>query len=346
MRPGPEKLVAIAEALGVAADVLIQESCGLSDEDGSSADERAGKQSTSIKDRLEAVEFERERRTALVTELGDRFNTAYDRARDEFFTKFLDVAVQIADAPKPQGPDGLDGDEQDDLIAQAQYLASFSSSFVANTPGGVGGAAAARGAAAKAPLTDVAVFGAAISGPLRVAATSSARALLGRRSLAAGGTGGGGGYLLLAAIVVPPAVGAAVVAYRQLARRSKQKEAELAEKLGKAEAGLSATHTGFDALVDVLPRATRVLDYIGVHASHAQSRWTSQLPEPPLEWSKISEDQKQRYKDFRTIAGCQLNVARIDFGAFMSAGAEDLGALIAGTAEVLNHARTTVEALV
>ena len=62
-----------------------------------------------IKDRVKRIQAEVDRRTALITKLADAFNEAHDRARDEFFMKFVEVAVGISGAPQPDAA-ALDDD--------------------------------------------------------------------------------------------------------------------------------------------------------------------------------------------------------------------------------------------
>jgi len=106
MRPSPEKLEAIARVLGVTSSQLEQEAAkrtrtgrtraGKGDGNGARGD--------SIKDRVERVQQEIDRRTALITELAEAFNEAHDRARDEFFVRFVEVATGVTGAPQPPDP--------------------------------------------------------------------------------------------------------------------------------------------------------------------------------------------------------------------------------------------------
>ena len=360
MRPGTTKLKGIAEALGTTPEVLLEEARRLASE----ADTPPSSESTedtaklSLKERLQRVQQAAESRTETVTQLGERFNAAHDRARDEFFMTFIDRAVQIKDAPTPPEPRGLSKEEQTDAAARAEYRLRFSSGVVAAVLGSVGGAAvgaAAGGAAAYATFTAAAMFGtastgAAIPGLSGVAATNATLALLGGGSLAAGGAGVAGGTMLLRGIVAAPAALLTVGGFIWMAHRTKQKQAELREKLEAAEAELVATQDGFDALVEALTQATAVLDYISIHAAHALDRWNARLGTLPLEWSEMREAQRDAYEDFLTIAGCQLTVWAslnvVNVGAFMSLRDEDLAEHIESVQKDLGHAKETVEALV
>jgi transcriptional regulator with XRE-family HTH domain len=359
MRPSGAKLKGIAKALGTTSEVLVEEARRLASE----ADTPPLSESTedtatlSLKERLQRVQQAAVSRTETVTQLGERFNAAHDRARDEFFMTFIDQAVQIKDAPAPPEPRGLSKEEQADAAVRAEYR-RFSSGVVAAVLGGVGGAAAgaaAGGAAAYATYTAAAMFGtastgAAIPGLSGVAATNATLALLGGGPLAAGGAGVKGGTMLLRSIVAAPAALLAVGGLVWMAHRTKQKQADFREKLEAAEAELVATQDGFDALVEALAQATAVLDYISIHAAHALDRWTARLGTLPLEWSEMREAQRDAYKDFLTIAGCQLTVWAslnvVNVGAFMSLRDEDLAEHIESVQQDLGHAKKTVEALV
>jgi len=147
-------------------------------------------------------------------------------------------------------------------------------------------------------------------------------------------------------MVAAPAALLAVGGFIWMARRNKQKDAELRDKLDLAEAQMAATAQGFEALAQTLARATQTLTYIGVHAAHAQQRWSDGLGERPAAWARMTEDQKRAYQDFITIAGCQLSVARIPVEAFLSTLDDNLNNLIVGINEVLSHADRTVRQLV
>jgi hypothetical protein len=94
-----------------------------------------------------------------------------------------------------------------------------------------------------------------------------------------------------------------------------------------------------------LPRATEILDYIAVHASHAFKKWRADLAPRPMAWPDMTPEQQRRYQDFITIAGCQLSVVTISFEEFMATDGEQLDRLIESANEVLTQAAKTVEAL-
>jgi hypothetical protein len=285
------------------------------------------------------VEREQLRRSRLIEDLGGRFRTAHDDARDRFLLKFLDIAESLSDSPKAAAPEVLDDNGLLDLNKQAVYLATLSAG-VAVRPEGV--SADVRKNLAE---DEVALFSALLAGPLSGAAIQVARGLLGtRRGRAA--TMAAGAYVALPVVGVPAAaVLAAVMSQRESTRRSKQRESELAAKVATAESVLAESGTGFDVLVESLTRATAVLEYIAVHASHAFDRWSASLPSRSAADS-LSEKDKKRYEEFREIAGCQMNIVRIDFGALVTTPASELDPLADLTSDTLDFAQATVEALV
>jgi hypothetical protein len=132
----------------------------------------------------------------------------------------------------------------------------------------------------------------------------------------------------------------------RMARRSKVKEAELRERMDRAEAEFAATERGFQALANSLDRATRILEYIAVHAAHAEHRWSADLPQRPVAWKALSPEQQRDYQKFITIAGCQISVEDLDPSAYIAARDAALDELIRSTDELLDRADRTVKTLV
>jgi len=365
-RPGPDRLAGIGLALGATPEQLNDQAVRLADQNrdhgdgtepggGSARGAKTGSQN-STKARLKRVQEILDKRTMCVQDLGEAFNNAHDSARDEFFMNFIEIADHITGAPEPPLPAGLTAEEDTtiDPGVEAQYRLKIASHGIANALlGGAGGAtagAAAGGGAAYALFTAAAMLGsastgAAISGLSGVAATNAALALLGGGTLAAGGAGVAGGTLLLTGLVAAPAALLALGGLVWMTRRNRKHEAALREQLDRAEAGIASAQRGFEALVDVLPRATEILDYIAVHASHAFKKWRTDLAPRPIAWSEMTFEQQQRYQDFITIAGCQLSVVSIGVEELMTTEGEQLEHLIEVANAVLTRAAKTVEAL-
>jgi hypothetical protein len=151
--------------------------------------------------------------------------------------------------------------------------------------------------------------------------------------------------MLLAGIVAAPALLLTVGGLVWMVRRNRKQQQQLTEKLNEADAKIAATKRGFEALVNILPRATETLDYIAVHAGHALKRWEGRLGPRPLDWDSMSPDQKQRYLDFIDISASQLSVVTINVQDLMATRGEDREKLIEFADEVLKQAQSTIESL-
>lgn len=368
-RPGREKFEGIARALGLEPSDLEQ---AAADRDHatpgaaalvSAADATAGAARHAgqplgrerLKDRLKRIQSEVSHRTAVITELGDAFNEAHDRARDDFFMPFVAVASGVDGAPQPD-PSGLVADPSaDDAETEASVRLKVTSHGIAHVlAGGAGGAAAGAavgGAAAYGTFMAAVSFGtastgAAISGLSGAAATNAALALLGGGTLAAGGAGVAGGTMLLTGIVAAPALLLAVGGLVWMAKRNQRQQQELSARLDEAEAELAATQPGFDALAGILPRATETLDYIATHAGHAFERWASSLPSLPTNWDSLEDSERRRYHDFIEIAASQLAVVSINVQDLMALRGDERKHLIAFADEVLVQTQNVVRTLV
>jgi len=361
-RPSPERFEGIASALGLAGSRLeaeaVKRTLKLAKERGETFGDTGGAAGGGrIKDRIKRIQQEVERRTALITELGDAFNAAHDRARDDFFMKFVEIAQGINGAPQPD-PAGLQDDDAadaDDAQAKAEYRRRFTTYGVAHVlAGGAGGAvagAALGGAAAygdfmAAGSCGTASTGAAIGGLTGVAASNAALALLGGGTLAAGGAGVAGGAAVLTGIVAAPALLLAVGGLVWMVKRNRKQQQQLTEQLNEADAEIAATRGGFEAFVDILPRATAILDYIAVHAVHALKRWEGRVGPRPLDWDMMSSEDQQRYQDFIDIAASQLAVVTIDVQQLMASRGDEREQLIELADEVLEQAKSVIESLV
>lgn len=362
MRPGPDRLNDIARALGMSLAQLEQEAAKRTKEQGgrrgtspSGTAAGAGGGGENLKDRAKRIQQEIERRTNLITEAGDAFNTAHDRARDEFFMKFVRIAGDItgADHPDPSAFDENGGaDTQSDAATRIRLTSyGITHALAAGAGGAVAGAAvggaAAYGAFVGAVSLGTASTGTAIAGLSGVAATNAALALLGGGTLAAGGAGVAGGMALLAGIVAAPALLLGVGGLVWMMKRNRKQQQDFAAKLDEAEAQLADTQRGFEALVeDILPRATQTLDYIAVHAGHALKRWEGRLGTPPLEWTSMSTDERQSYREFIGIAASQLAVVTINFESLMVSRGQDSEILISSADDILDQAQSTVKRFV
>lgn len=360
MRPKDDTLSGIAETLGTTVLELEVEAAQFDREAGilEVAEPRP------VKQRLSNLQRASDDRTERAEQLADSFVDAHDRARDAFFLPFVTHAALVRNARLPPSPDELRNRLEPGADVGAAFRVEVATSTLAATLAGTaaegiaGGAAAgaagaaAGGAAAYATYTATAALGTAstgvpIAGLTGIARTNATLAALGRGSIAAGGAGIAGGKLLLTSMVVAPAVIAVFGGALWLTtRRNKQKTRELTERLDLAEHEMADTQPGFEALMDTLADATRVFDYIGTHAGHAEQRWATCISADGVESEDLDPASQARYQDFLNIAGCQLAVAGIDAGAFMVNRGPDLEALTTSAREVLEHAQRTVAELV
>ena len=116
-------------------------------------------------------------------------------------------------------------------------------------------------------------------------------------------------------------------------------------KLDAAEAEIADSQKSFEAVVEILPRATAILDYTAVHAGHALKRWESRLGPPPRDWGELSDEDRRRYQEFVDISANQLAVATIDVTKLMSSRGGEREELIKVNDEVLKQAKAGVESL-
>ena len=300
------------------------------------------------------IEQEIEERTKVITDLSEAFNKQHDRARDEFFMRFVEIAERVEGAPQPE-PTQLQDDDATDADAVAAYrLESYANGVVQALAVGAGGAAAGAAvgsAAAYGTFVAAASFGtastgAAISGLSGIAATNATLALLGGGTLAAGGAGVAGGTIVLAGIVAAPAVILFAGGLAWMAKRNRKQRQEFAAQLDEAEARLAATRPGIEALQNTLPRAAETLDYIATHAGHALNRWEDQLGSGSMTWDSLGQTGQRRYQDFIEIAAAQVMIVTLNFPGLLITRGSDQDELIQLADEVLTQSEDVVKARV
>lgn len=362
LRPGAEKFAGLARALGVTPEELethaLEESTAetASTPTGETASPRpAPRTAKDLRDQAKRIQDEIDDRTATIKSLGDAFNKQHDRARDEFFMRFVEIAELVEGAPQPD-PTQLQDDEDDtnpDAVAAFRLKSNATGvgQILAGSAGGAAAGAAVGGAAAYGTFVATATFGAAstgaaISGLSGVAATNATLALLGGGTLAAGGAGVAGGTMLLAGIVAAPAAVLFAGGFLLMRKRNRKQQEELAAQIADANAQLAATAAGYLALQDILPRATNSLDYIATHASHALDRWATEFGSTPRAWDSLTPADAQRYQDFVDIAAAQLTIVTINVQGVLTTDGSDRDELIRLSDEVLTQSQATVAALV
>lgn len=320
-RPSPERLARIAEELDLTAEQLEKRARQRTDDLRKAGKFSMGEES--LKQRVLRVQKELDERTSAIDRAGTAFNQAHDRARDNFFMKFVEAALGIEGAPQPASSEVVAEDEGDPSEEAKAHRLRLDNRLAAALASGAAAGAAVGGSDAYGKLTAALTFGtastrAAISSLAGTAASSAAFAWLGAGSLAAGGAGLAGGAALLTGLVAAPALLLAAGGALFVARRTAKQRRELMEQLDKTEAGLAATRQGYLALLEFLPWAARILDYIAVHGGHALDRWQQELPQKPIRWDDLKPAQQQAYQDFITIAASQLSVITINVQALMT----------------------------
>lgn len=327
-RPTNKRLALIAEALGTDLNCLLKLAADESDaaEDPGEDTNRSWADVTgSTKDRSQSIQSEITRRQELIRSRSERFNTAHDSARDEFFLPFVEAASRIEGRPSPPTLADLTADaaDTDDSRAGAKLRVQVASRGVTDTlfrtASGATAGAAAGGAAAYATFAAAAAFGSASTGTAiaslsGVAATNATLALLGGGATAAGGFGIAGGTMLLGSMVAAPA---ALLALGGLIWARRRHNAQTRNKLDAATAELIAAEPGFNTAIEAITSATHVLDTIAVHGARAVQKWAATLPPDRARWEELSTEHQGRHSNFVDLAGCQLSVATINFAALL-----------------------------
>jgi transcriptional regulator with XRE-family HTH domain len=342
LKPTPERFEGIAKALGLFPDALAE----LVEEERRKPESSIRGGSVSTEQRAARVQREVDGRKQLVTDLGQAFNDAHDRAKDDFLMRLVEIAARVDGAPPPDptqlvGDDTTDGDE---VEAEAVYGIEFTRFGVAQALAATAGGAAVAASAAY-PTFTAAVAGsaasavAAIPGPTSVAATNGFLAALRVGTPAERGSASAGRNALLTGLAWSVLGSTAIWMMRQ---RNRQQQRELTAKLDEAEAELVESQPNVEALRELMPEATEILEYIAVHAGHALNRWDAHIGQGPCEWQSLSGAEQQRYQDFVEIAAAQLAVAAMDFENLMTERGGQLEHATAVAHEILMQARKTI----
>lgn len=365
-RPRPKRLEGIATALGVTVPEL--EARGTSPSPAShprdaaaSFDRRPTAPTTSpmpardgesLAERMRRIQADFERRNSEAVAKAQAFNAAHDRARDEFFLPFVSTVRTIRGLPVP-APRSMTSSHALGSTGEASLRRQLAAYGIAATLVSGTGAAAADDEVDREDAYNAVVATAVLNPPTLSAAqpevpaaarTRATRALLGGATRAGGAGATVATVLAGLATAASPLFAASTLAW--LARRSRQQNEALRLQLDEAEANLSATERGFDAVMALLGRATGSLDYIAVHGGHAQRRWQGQLPDAPTDWSDLSHDQQRQYAAFVEIAACQVCVDTVNMTDLLVATGEQQAELIEVADEILTLIHHEIEALV
>lgn len=375
LEPGDERLALLAGALGLTLEQLKAKAAKRTHEEATkalsapsssgalhadptlTAKEIATRRAKQPRERLESVQAELLDRMRVVQQLSEQYAAAHDRARDEFLMRFVDLVGRLEGAPPPRT---AELDLSGGAAAEAALEVAITSQGVAQalalmTPRT---AASAKKSADDFDIDAYELFVQRVAVGAGTALSSSALAelsspstmrtinrVLGRRSpvYRSAGVGAAGAVLPVVGLVVVPLAIAVAGTLVARAKRNRKEQEELAARLAEAEAELSVTQPGFDAVLVLLPRATETLEYIALHAGHALTRWEAALGDRAT-WRSLGDDAQQRYQDFVDVAGAQLSLANIDFEALAAANGTDRDGLIERAEGVLARAERVVKA--
>lgn len=357
--PGPDKRAHIAAELGLTLSELESEA------EARTRDIAAGKVpagratrspagSERLIDRAKRLGRDGQRRAVVLTELHGAFEDAYVCSRDQFYLPLVEISRDIDGAVQPEDVPPH-GHVLTDAEAEAAYRFRLARGGVTNVAAGAAQYVAIGASPAVGPLASYAAFQAVVAwgmastgrrirvlhGPPQY---SAAMAAIGGGPKANGGGGIAGGGKRLDGLAKGVALGLPIIVRAVVETRRTIREQALTAEMDEFEAGLKASQRGFEAVEDVLPRATAVLDDIAVHGTRALNRWTARLG--PLPWGSLNPADEQRYRDFVELSACQLVVGAIDPQELLESTGEDREHLIATADKALNTAEKTVAELV
>lgn len=359
VHPGEERRAAIAAALDLtlaelesAAAVRTREIAAGKVPAGRAA--KSAARAEGLAARAKRLEQEAGRRDAVHCEVIEAFTDAYDRSLEQFFMPLVDISSGIDSVDQPADP--LPNSEPTtDAEAEATSRFQFARSGVATVAAG-GAQFAAIGAskevgqlAAYGALHAVVSLGKAGTGKPIVdlhgaPQLRAAKARLGGGPRASGGGGIAAGQRRLNGIATGVEWGLPVVVTVFAETRRLRKEQRLTEELDQFEASLRTTRRGYEAIEEILPRATAVLDDIAVHGTRALNRWAAQLG--PLPWGSLAPADEQRYRDFIELSTCQVVAGAINIQELLERSGQAQEDLIAAIDEGVNRAQATVAKLV
>ncbi|MFD3328479.1 helix-turn-helix domain-containing protein [Streptomyces sp. NPDC058701] len=355
--PGEHRLAAIALALALTPEQLKQEAEDRTKALAGQRGQRPGKlrdQVAETKRRHAQITEKAAERSKITRGDAEAFNRVHDVVRDEFFLRFVELAESIVGAPEPERPseDEIESVDETPTAMRIQAMSAGIANAIRGAATGSAAGAAVGGAAAYGAFTAAAFFGTASTGVAistlsGVAATNAALALLGGGTLAAGGAGMAGGVLLLTGMVAAPAAalaGAGFYVVKQ--RRNKREEERLRSELEAAEAALNQSQPGFDAMIDVMHRATATMEYVHLHGTHALEKWRVSLPPEPRDWESLGSEAQGRYREFLTAAGCFLAVGSINISALLTAEPDTLSKMNKVNDETLRYVEKTIKSIV
>lgn len=328
MKPSPDRLTAIAQALGVTTEILLTD-----------ANIKSSRSSGGIDARLEEIQRVSQTLDQVLLDL-EHFQSAGDRAKSDFLLRFREISTRLREAPSPTTKDALPPshldaeDVRNEVALQIAFTKFGVEHALSGTESGAGAKAQGTGRFAASEFVNLVSAGAyPLAQVLPLASSGSAlRALQRATSLRPS----------LGVIALGAFAGVLSGAAALLSRSANRQLRQLEQDLTAAEARMSEIEPNLKSMRYFIPRATKLLDYIAVHAAHALSRWEAQIGPNARTWASLTEGQQDRYHAFTEIAAVLLAIGNSGLDELMDAQGSDRGRLEAVIEEVLDQSWTVV----
>lgn len=300
MEPSDERLKELARELDISQDELVARAIARDSAARNASNGGVGR----TKDRIARIKEAIVTRQQLVRDI-EAFNSASRRGEEDFLLRFQEIAKHLEDAPQPD-PKNFTVDQPmpgSDATSEASAQLRFTQFGVEQALSDVSGGALdtpSTGEVASEVFMRLAATGVfSLGSALPAITAASVLKPLQRASGMRPGTG-------LAGEIIGIVLATAVAAWVQTttARTRKQQQA-----ITEAEEAIDKTQPGVEALAELVPRATRILDYIAVYASHALERWAARISTEPHSWTSLTPREQDQYFEFAEIAAAQLAVA-------------------------------------
>lgn len=320
LEPSADRLEGIATALGLTSRDLLD----LATARAASAREQSQNGIESFDHRIAAIQEVNERRKSLATAYR-AYTEAGAAADSSFLSPFRAIAARIEGIEVEEAPHAEDGRGGDsNARAEASYqlrLTTYGVKEALARSSRIGSAAGTSfdSFAEAVALSTVAAGAAAASASMTSAmsglgtALNVASSLRGARSTS---------WLAVAGGVVAGALVAALTASG--AKRTRKQRQILDEELLKVEEQIADTQPGLDALLEVLPAATKTLNYIAVHAGHALDRWDVVGVSGHGDWRNLGDLDRSQYEAFAEIAAAQVAVQTISVRDLVESRGQEL----------------------
>jgi hypothetical protein len=307
-----------------------------------------------LAERVKRLEQEARRRDAVYRESVDPFEDAYERSLEQFYMPLVDISGGIDSIDQlPESPPNSEPTTRAEAEATSRFrlarggvatVAANGAQFAAIGASKAVGQLVAYGALQAVVSMGKAGTGKAIVDLHGAPQFRAATARFGGGPKANGGGGMAVGQKRLNWIATGIEVGLPILVKEIAETRRRMKEERLTAELDEFEASLEATRRGYEAIEDILPRATAVLDDIAVHGTRALNRWATQLGSLPRD--SLDPANEQRYRDFNELSTCQVVAGAINIPELLEGTGQAQEDLIAAIDEGLNRAQAIVAKLV